>query len=323
MLRLEDDWVWDSWIADDGERYHLFFLKAPRALGDPGLRHRRAVIGHASSMDLVDWRIEPDALHPLPGSWDDLALWTGSVVRGEDGVWRLYYTALGTRGHETRDQRIGLAESDDLMEWRRVGDRPIAAVDPRWYKTLEEDETASETWRDPFVFQDDDGGGGWHMLITARILGAPRKADGVLAHGRSSDMRSWEIGPPLTVPAGFGQLEVPQVRRMGSRCVLLFTCSPQEQTEQWIARFGPHSTWSLSGDSMLGPWDLADARPFEADPTLFAARLVQRRGGTWALLGFRNLEPDGISPFEVLDPIEVELDGGRLVAARDHVPFGV
>ena len=38
MLRLEDAWIWDSWIADDGERYHLFFLKAPRALEDPRLR---------------------------------------------------------------------------------------------------------------------------------------------------------------------------------------------------------------------------------------------------------------------------------------------
>ena len=37
--RRADDWIWDSWIADDGERYHLFFLKAPRALGDPDLRH--------------------------------------------------------------------------------------------------------------------------------------------------------------------------------------------------------------------------------------------------------------------------------------------
>ena len=33
MLRLEHDWVWDSWVADDGERYHLFFLKAPRCTG--------------------------------------------------------------------------------------------------------------------------------------------------------------------------------------------------------------------------------------------------------------------------------------------------
>ncbi len=32
VLALRDDWVWDSWVADDGENYHLFFLTAPRAL---------------------------------------------------------------------------------------------------------------------------------------------------------------------------------------------------------------------------------------------------------------------------------------------------
>jgi beta-fructofuranosidase len=28
------------------------------------------------------------------GRWDDLALWTGSVARGDDGVWRLFYGEL-------------------------------------------------------------------------------------------------------------------------------------------------------------------------------------------------------------------------------------
>ena len=313
MLRLEDAWVWDSWIADDVERYHLFFLKAPRSLGDPGLRHAKAVIGHASSTDLTDWRVEPDALGPVAGGWDDLAIWTGSVVRGDDGVWRMYYTAINTRGHELRDQRIGLAESDDLMQWRRLGERPIAEAAKRWYKTLDEDDAASETWRDPFVFRDPDGDG-WHMLITARALGAAPGADGVLAHARSTDMRTWEIGPPLGEPAGFGQLEVPQVRRIGDRCVLVFTCAPQEQSAEWVARFGDYCTWSLTADSMLGPWNLADARPFEAEPSLFAAPLVQRRDGSWALLGFRNLEPEGAFAFEIVDPIPVRLEDGRLVA---------
>ena len=97
MLRLEDAWIWDSWIADDGERYHLFFLKAPAALKDPALRHEAAFIGHASSTDLTHWTLHADALTPGDhGRWDDLALWTGSVARGEDGTWRMYYTALNT-----------------------------------------------------------------------------------------------------------------------------------------------------------------------------------------------------------------------------------
>ena len=131
VLSSREDWIWDSWIADDGERYHLFFLKAPRALRDPRLRHERARIGHATSLDLVDWDVHEDALGPASEGFDDLALWTGSVARGDDGVWRMYYTALNSEGRGERDQRIGMAESDDLMTWRRAAHEPLIAPDPR------------------------------------------------------------------------------------------------------------------------------------------------------------------------------------------------
>jgi beta-fructofuranosidase len=310
MLRLEDAWIWDSWIADDGERYHLFFLKAPRALEDAGLRHTAATIGHASSLDLVDWDVHEDALLPDAKRWDDVALWTGSAVRGDDGTWRMYYTALSSDpGHGVKDQRIGLAESRDLTSWQRVGDRPLVAPDPRWYRTI--DGTHSETWRDPFVFADPEGDG-WHMLITARHPDAPRLSDGVLAHARGADLATWELQPPLTEPAGFGQIEVPQVRRVDGRWLLVFTCHPEEQSPEHVATFGPFSTWYVVGESPTGPWKIADARPFEDEPKLFAAPLVQQRDGTWAFVGFRNQEPEGILSFEILDPIAVTLRSGEL-----------
>jgi beta-fructofuranosidase len=311
MLRLAEAWIWDSWIADDGDRYHLFFLRAPRALGDPGLRHTAATIGHATSRDLVDWEVHADALRPEAGRWDDVALWTGSVARGDDGVWRMYYTGLSSvPGRGVKDQRLGLAESDDLMTWRRVGDGPLLAPDPRWYCTLHDDRALSETWRDPFVYRDPDNG--WHMLITARDKDAPRRSDGVLAHATSSDLVRWELGPPVTEPAGFGQIEVPQVRLVDGQHVLVFTCHPEEQSPEQIAAFGPHSTWYVLGDCVHGPWDIASARPFTAEPKLFAAPLVRQRDGTWALVGFRNQEPEGILSFDILDPIPVAVRDGEL-----------
>jgi len=54
VLTLADRWVWDSWVADDVDDYHLFYLQAPRVLGDAGLRHVNATVGHARSRDLVD-----------------------------------------------------------------------------------------------------------------------------------------------------------------------------------------------------------------------------------------------------------------------------
>jgi hypothetical protein len=62
--------VWDSWIADHGDLYHQ---GAPRALGDPTLRHT-ATIGHATSTDRFTWDVHEDALLPAAKRWDDLAV---------------------------------------------------------------------------------------------------------------------------------------------------------------------------------------------------------------------------------------------------------
>jgi beta-fructofuranosidase len=312
MLRLPNDWVWDGWIADAGALYHVFFLKAPRALDDPALRHTAATIGHATSPNPTEWELRQHALLPAAKRWDDLALWTGSVARGDDGVWRLYHTALSSMpGYGIRDQRIGMAESEDLSSWRRVGDRPLLDADASWYQTLEEDSRASETWRDPFVLQDPCGDGS-HMLITARAKDAPRRRDGMLAHARSGDMVTWELQPPLTDPASLGHLEVPQVPKVDGQWLLAFTCHPEEKCPEQIARCRLFSTWYVLGESPTGPWNIADARPFEDEPSLFAAPLVRQRDGTWAFASFRNQEPEGFFPFEILDPIPVTLRDGRL-----------
>jgi beta-fructofuranosidase len=318
VLELDDHWVWDSWLADDGEAFHLFYLQAPRSLVDPGLRHLAATIGHARSVDLVEWDVLPDALGPTAGSWDDVSIWTGSTVRGDDGGWRMFYTATSSRGHGVRDQRIGVAESDDLVTWRKVGREPLLVADPRWYKTLPEDVTASETWRDPFVYAD-PAGEGWHMLVAARSLTHGRNDDGVLAHARSDDLRTWELGPPVCESGfGFGQLEVAQVKQVGDRWVLVFTCHPQEMTDERIAASGAYCTWSVPGPAdgtFPDVWDIGLARPFTAEPDLFAAPLVQQRDGTWCLIGFRNTEPRGELNFHITDPIPVRLDtDGHLVA---------
>ncbi len=66
MFDLADDWLWDSWLADDGELFHLFFLCAPKSLGDPELRHSHARVGHATSTDLRTWTRIADAVSPTP-----------------------------------------------------------------------------------------------------------------------------------------------------------------------------------------------------------------------------------------------------------------
>src|SRR5215213_10289021 len=109
-LRLAERWLWDFWFAQEGGDVHVFYLQAPRSLGDQELRHHSATIGHAVSRDLRVWRVLPDALGPGdPGAFDDLATWTGSVLRHR-GRWHLFYTGVA-RAEDGRVQRVGHATS--------------------------------------------------------------------------------------------------------------------------------------------------------------------------------------------------------------------
>ena len=237
----------------------------------------------------------------------------------------MFYTVISSAGHHIFDQRIGAVVSDDLHHWRRVSDQPTLTVDRRWYKTLHLDPPGttgsdltlvSETWRDPLVLPDPDGDG-WHMLLTARAVGASRNDDGVIAYARSHDLITWEVGPPRCGPgAGFGQLEVLQSVLIGGRAVLVFTCHPQEMTAGRIARSGEYCTWSVPSPGVIGPWDISTSRPFTVEPTLFAAPLVQQRDGGWVIIGFRNLEPLGMDGFHITDPLPVTLDAEGYLVAR-------
>jgi hypothetical protein len=97
VLNLPDRWIWDSWTADDGERHHLYFLQAPSALGDPGLRHTAATIGHATSTDLRRWEVHADALGPGPEGFDDLAEGALRPLLHVVGAGRLAHRAMGPR----------------------------------------------------------------------------------------------------------------------------------------------------------------------------------------------------------------------------------
>src|SRR4051794_25604454 len=173
-LRLDGHWVWDFWFACDGDEVHVFYLQAPRALGDPELRHVNATIGHAVSRDLRGWRVLPDALGAgEPGAFDDLATWTGSVLR-HDGRWRMYYSGI-SRADGGQVQRIGSAVSDDLVRWQREG--VLLEADARWYDR--------EHWRDPWVAWD-AARERFDMVVCAK-----RGGHGIVGHASSPDGLAW------------------------------------------------------------------------------------------------------------------------------------
>jgi beta-fructofuranosidase len=310
MLRLTDSWLWDFWLADDGQRYHLFFLFASRALEDEHRRHGQAAIGHAVSDDLWSWVQVGDVVAASPApAFDDVATWTGSVVRDGDRWW-LFYTGV-TRVDGRFLQTIGAATSGDLAEWEKQPASPLVTADPRWYERLGGGRWHEEAWRDPWVFADPEGDG-WHMLITARANHGPHDDRGVIGHARSRDLRRWEVGPPLSRPgSGFGHIECPQLASVDGRLVLLFSCLDPQFSAARRATGATGGILCVPTDSPAGPFDIAAARPLTSD-AFYCGRIVNDRSGQPVLLAFHYFDQRRQFRGELSDPMPVRWENGEL-----------
>lgn len=309
-FRLDHAWVWDFWFADDGDTFHLYYLHAPRSLGDPELRHRNARIGHATSADLTDWQDHGPVLGPgVPGDHDETATWTGSVVRGPDGVWRMFYTGarfLDTGGNV---ETIGVAVSADLHTWTKQPG-PIAEADGRWYEKLGDSIWPEEAWRDPWVFED-PAGDGWHMLITARANHGAVDDRGVIGHATSPDLQAWTVRAPLSrVGAGFAHLEVPQVAAVDGETVLLLSCETSRLSAARREAGQIGGVWSVPVGTAPGPYPVENAQ-LVVDESLYSGRLIDDRTGRTVMLAFNNSDADAGFPGSVSDPIPVSWSPDR------------
>lgn len=268
MFELADAWVWDTWFTRADGLHHAFHLQAPRSLGDPALRHHAASIGHATSTDLRHWRPGGTAVRASSTGFDDLATWTGCVVRDDDGGWHLITSGL-SRAEGGRVQRIG-GRTAARLEGPWGEPRWVLEADPRWYAVLGDAAGADEThWRDPWVVRGDDGR--WHLHATARAAGT---AAAVIAHATSDDLLTWQVQPPLSAPSRrFGWAEVVSFHRIGGRWWLLFSCLGDQLRGADAAIEDAGGTWIVACEGPGRPVDL-DAAVRLTTARLYVARLV-------------------------------------------------
>ena len=327
VLALKDQWIWDSWYAHDGERWHGYFLKAPKSLGDPELRHFNVSQGHAVSDDLVNWDHKGTCFAPSEGpAWDDYTTWTGSVVQDDGGLWHLFYTGT-CQAEDGLYQRVGHATSKDMHSWVRVGDGLCLDLTGPHADLYEKDHLKGfwhdRAMRDPWVMRDPDGDG-WLMFFTARIVDeAEPNAGGAIGLATSPDLQVWTLQPPV-FSGGYGQLEVPQVFKEGSQWYCLFCTAAghfskaQAETVPGGPVTGNHY---LIGDSPRGPWRIAPG-PFldGALPCLrYAARILKTEAGL-VIMGFNDQAPDGKFGGYVMDPDPVvQSEDGLLHVMRASV----
>jgi len=327
VLSLENQWVWDSWYAHDGARWHAWFLKADKSLGNPELRHFNVSQGHAVSDDLKNWHHLGTSLAPAPEpAWDDMVTWTGSVLRDEQGLWHLFYTG-GRRSEQALYQRIGHATSHDLHNWTRVGDGLcLDMTGPN--ATFYEAEHQRGHWhdramRDPWVIRD-PAGEGWLMYFTGRASGITEgNAAGAIGLATSRDLMHWELQPPVFT-GGYGQLEVPQVFTVNGRWYCLFCTAAEHWSEARIAETGMTPVTGnhyLIAEHPRGPWRIAPGFLDGANPCRrYAARILQTEEGL-VIIGFDDNGRDAFVG-QIRDPEPVHVDAAGYLQLGPHPDQG-
>lgn len=324
VLSLHDKWIWDFWLARNGDDWHIYFLQADNTLPDPELRHRNVTQGHAVSRDLINWTHLGTCLRPAaPPAWDDWTTWTGSVLQGPDGSWHLFYTGTSHAG-EGMQQRIGHATSPDMHSWQRVGSGLALDLDgpnAEHYEEYTPGHWHDRAMRDPWVIANPEGDG-WLMYFTARVPGrAEPNAGGAVGFATSPDLYEWTLQKPVYDSGDFGQLEVPQVFKHGKHWYMTF-CTAAEHWSEAYRRKNPQvpvtGSHYLISDHHLGPWRTPDA-PFldGRNPCKRYAGKIVEIGGKLFIMGFLYYDEQGRFIGKVSDPVALRVEENGILSVEE------
>jgi beta-fructofuranosidase len=328
FFRPDDGWVGDVIPFEEDGRFWLYYLFERRAAasGTEGLAHatRGGMPWHLVITD--DFVTFDDRGLALATGTDpdspDHNCYTGSVLRDDEGVHHLFYTAQNPRVRGADGlpfQLVAHATSDDGMQtWTKHPGHTFGA--PDGYESAD--------WRDPFVFRHPDGR--WHLVLAARNTTGPERRRGTVARLISDDLVTWTPAAPLWDPRRYVTHECPEVFQWGQWWYLVYS--------EFSDRFGTHYRMARSPE---GPWiapehDTLDGRAWYAAKSaardgrrLFFGWIASREGahddGRWQWAGTMSVleasqRPDGTLAMAV--PAEVTASFTLDTSARLGLPKG-
>ena len=201
--------------------YHLFHLIIPN----------HDYIAHATSKDGMSWRRVRNALFVGdPGEWDDDMLWTMDVSE-VNGKFEMYYTGLQRRDRGVVS-RIGLAESDDLLNWSKKN-KDTFPIEPKgvYYEAYNANPRKWLSFRDPFRFEYKDE---VYLLVCARTIHGPVNRRGCVGLIKITNYQAERL-PPLLYPMMYDDIECPCVFQLKDRFYLIGSIREDVKVRYWFA----------------------------------------------------------------------------------------
>jgi len=306
MLRHKNNFIGDTWYYVNEDTVHCYYLTCPTTIE----RHTAWDIGHAVSTDLINWSDHQIVLKKGKfGEWDDTCLATGSVIKHDGRFWMAY-----TAKWDKPDVAVGIAVSDDLYHWEKIGNRPMTQIDDRYYERTGSGSRPISHWRDPFLFSHE--GYIYHAVCASKNTG-PIDSRGTVGLARTKNFLSWEVIPPPEIEEVAAELECPQLHVCGDKYLLVFSSSYELFSQEMQVKYGksglPHSAYAMWSNSIFGPYHFSYQKPlipkhYPVKP--YAIQVVNFKGNTYLMGTVWDFEHD--NDF-VTNPIPVTCDGEKFI----------
>ena len=307
-------YAWDLWFLFDGKKHHIYYLQADKEAceNDPAKRNFHANVGHGilapdGSIEIIsdDSVFKPST---ADNTWDNLSIWDGCVLKDPDSdQYLMYYTAISkedkpveTPKELLKPQNIGLAISDDLINWRR---HPASIEKPLIPNPGTTDIFDGVGWRDPFVTKI---GGKYHCFLSARLVPNTRynieswEEGGSISYVTSDNLYDWSGSKPTVLKASkhFYQMEVPQIYwvvKNGMKFYYIIFCAQKKDMTPARIKEMPEEeclsgTYIVTSDAMNPD---SDELPIFKDtarilaPGLYAGRVLDPQNLRPRLYGFK------------------------------------
>lgn len=262
-------YVKDFCLFEHAGEFHLFHIA-----GTPGvsccLPGNEIWFGHATTRDFLTWETHAPCFYINPGSWDGGHVFAPFVLQKDDWFW-MFYT--GCTPENT--QRIGLARSQDLFNWKRVGLKPIIRPEKfEWAFCPTENGAAC---RDPHVSQ---VGNEFWLYYTA----VTKQGHGCVARSTSHNLLDWKDQGPAFIFPGTQHCESSNVQELDGKYLLFFG--------------GHHHYWSYVVSDTPEFWPNQTPRPLGERIT--AMEVIRKQGPKWLVAFFKmgvKHSPDGFRLF--------------------------
>lgn len=240
------------------DTYHMFYLQDWRQNGPIH------PIWQVETKDFATYANNMAAVTNGVSGEQDEAIGTGSVIKGNDGIYYCFYTGERSTNYVdgTPRQAVMRASSTDLKTWQKDYDFKIISASPDYnYKEF----------RDPCVIWDADKQV-YRLFVASDYKGYTSKA---IAHYVSTDLTNWTLQDKPLYENQETFTECPDVFKIGDYWYIVYSSIVDPRTVRYVYKSG-----SLDDDT---PWSSPTALEGRM---YYAAKTAPARDGGRYLAGW-------------------------------------